>query len=953
MQNLDPTGEYSDQEVKDALSGASGTRDWAFRYELLDSSNTFKQDIDYVQSCTIDNNALADIKRTAKFHILDTGNINYLKDRIKPYARLNMPEKTEGYSDFVKSLKPDLWYKMDEPSQPAPTAYAGLVNIADGTTYSTFDTAYISERGKRQKAFISPTGDATNRSEFWMRIDVTEPKSLIIQSTHGYPAPNHKGELYFSRVLPTSMNDLELLRSASYDLYWGNSTGTITMANPRQGYYYYRWFGYEAKSSIMIQPSNGQRVFDSSDNSVPATVNGVNGSALFQGQGLTVENGYSIGADSTSGQISIQSDDKSLTVGSGKGVSVSFWITGITSSNSPYVSWGAYSANDPSTSRYSSHEFGGSIDNSYFSAWFSYQDADGNYAHYSSVDFDNSKLIDGTTHHVVVSMDQVNGLTAYVDGALVNIISPDSDRPDDMTIEWNSIDMALGSYSAPTAYLDDASFFFKSALDSNTIVKMYNLGTKGSVGRRGYVEWPQGVFLLSSPTRTMAEGNTVVREVDAYDQLLVLKEDSVDARFTVKVGSAYTDAVRSVLQSTVPKAPYPIGGGRWYASAATVTLLSETTVNMSTANPATNYVSYFPTSTDLVLSDMDISMKVDTANTTANAVIMLSGTVYTPGWTNKDKFGLQRFTYSDGSTYLCYREPGNTLWYALVPWDATNHAYWRITEVNGVIWYWTSSDGKGWIPLRTAVIPYPKSATFKPEIQIIENSYVAGDVVGRFNEVTFNARLQPAIDITSSDLVLPASMEWEPGTSKLEIINDLLSAINYTSAVFDENGAFVAKPYVAPSVRGSEFTYATDSSSVITGDVGQTVDTFNVPNKWILVVSEPERPALIGTYVNSDPMSPTSTVSRGRTIVDYRTEQTAADQVTLDAKAARLAFEASQVYEKISFKTGLMPFHSDSDTYNLIIDGLVVDNKYSETAWSMDLEAGSTMSHEVRRITNV
>lgn len=208
-------------------------------------------------------------------------------------------------------------------------------------------------------------------------------------------------------------------------------------------------------------------------------------------------------------------------------------------------------------------------------------------------------------------------------------------------------------------------------------------------------------------------------------------------------------------------------------------------------------------------------------------------------------------------------------------------------------------------------------------------------------------------NVTPSALVMPAAMEWDPGTTYLRVVNDLLAAINYESASFDEVGRFVAKPYVSPTVRASGYTYATDAVSVISGDVTQTIDLFSVPNKWVLVVSEADRPPLIGTYVNASPASPTSTVARGRTIVDYRTEQDAADQITLDAKAARLAVDASQVFESITFSTAVMPIHSGGDVYSIGISELVIDAKFSEQSWSYDLAPGALMKHEARRVVNV
>lgn len=207
--------------------------------------------------------------------------------------------------------------------------------------------------------------------------------------------------------------------------------------------------------------------------------------------------------------------------------------------------------------------------------------------------------------------------------------------------------------------------------------------------------------------------------------------------------------------------------------------------------------------------------------------------------------------------------------------------------------------------------------------------------------------------VTPSASTLPVDREWDPGTSKLTIINNLLSSVNYQSLSFDETGRAVVTPYVAPSARVSEYTYSDDDRGLIVPNVDQTFDLFSVPNRWVLVVSNPDQGAITGEYLNQDPTSPTSTVRRGRTITDFRTEQDAADSGTLDQIAARLAFEASQVYEHLRITTGLMPIHSGNDVYTIQYSDLAINAKYSEQSWSMDLRAGAPMSHTVRRVVNV
>lgn len=208
-------------------------------------------------------------------------------------------------------------------------------------------------------------------------------------------------------------------------------------------------------------------------------------------------------------------------------------------------------------------------------------------------------------------------------------------------------------------------------------------------------------------------------------------------------------------------------------------------------------------------------------------------------------------------------------------------------------------------------------------------------------------------NVTASASTLPTAKEWDPGTSKLKIINELLGAVNYESLSFDEDGIAIVRPYRTPSTRPAEYTYADDELSVMLPEVTQELDLFAIPNKWVLVVSDPERAALSSTYTNTNPASPTSTVRRGRTIVDFRTQQDAADQAALDAQVSRLAFEASQIYEAIEFETGLMPIHSGNDVYRIEFSLMAVASNYSEHTWSMQLTVGATMKHRARRVVTV
>jgi hypothetical protein len=245
------------------------------------------------------------------------------------------------------------------------------------------------------------------------------------------------------------------------------------------------------------------------------------------------------------------------------------------------------------------------------------------------------------------------------------------------------------------------------------------------------------------------------------------------------------------------------------------------------------------------------------------------------------------------------------------------------------------------------------------QLQILKDDKVTGRYLVA-SGTSYTAAIKSLMDtsgivnqnIAPSTKTMPVDREWEAGSSKLTIINELLSALNYDALFFDEDGIAVCRPYVTPDSRTSEYTYADDSRSVIFPDSEETLDWFSVPNQFVLVVSQVDRPVLKSVYTNSSSASPTSTVSRGRTIVEYMLVD-AADQATLDGLAQAAAFKASQVYQTITMQTALMPHHSHNDILTIVLSNMDINAKYEEIGWTMVLKAGARMSHTVRRVVTV
>lgn len=286
---------------------------------------------------------------------------------------------------------------------------------------------------------------------------------------------------------------------------------------------------------------------------------------------------------------------------------------------------------------------------------------------------------------------------------------------------------------------------------------------------------------------------------------------------------------------------------------------------------------------------------------------------------------------------------------------------------------WVSQNGGGWaeFPLGVFILATPErkdqaTGGIIREIEAYDLLYVLANY--KFDTrytaaegTNYIEAIQSVYDLvglkqqnlTPTDKVLPAPMDWKPGVSALTVVNDLHRSVNYKSATVDEMGFVLAQPYMSPTVRAHEYEYSDDDRSVIFPEIRQQIDYFKVPNKWIRVVSEADRPPLISVYVNNDPSSPTSYVNRGYYVTDFQDGLNAADQETLDAITQKDAAEALQVVEQTEFESAIMPMHGDSDLLKLTYSRLGISANYLESGWSFDLKAGARMRHEVRRVVSV
>jgi hypothetical protein len=423
-------------------------------------------------------------------------------------------------------------------------------------------------------------------------------------------------------------------------------------------------------------------------------------------------------------------------------------------------------------------------------------------------------------------------------------------------------------------------------------------------GDGDWVEWPLGLYVLSSPKRAIDVAGVVSRQVEAYDLAQLFTEDAFEYRYGVYAAETVTEDFEDEEYDSGIAFEVDGSDAEWSRTAAeshggTYSLVSGSITHDQTSEvwigvpPGTTSVTFwYKVSSEEGYDYLRIYLGTD-----EDPVFEASGEV---DWTQEE------LTFTAGQC------------------SNLRVAYEKDESI---------SDGSDCAWVDDLVFTTPE----KTYTEVIEE--LLGDSV--------------QTRIAYSDQVVEDTYEWEPGTTKYTVIGDLLQMVGYDELWFDEDGVAVVEPYVSPSERAPGYVYEDSEGSVLSSVAEQSLDLFKVPNKWVLFTSNPDQSSLVSTYTNTSPASPTSTVNRSRTISKVVQAQSAADQASLDVMTAQVAFDDSQVYEVLEIATGFMPIHSCNDVLDVRFAGLAVRGRYCEMAWEMVLEPGAAMRHTVQRMVSV
>lgn len=194
---------------------------------------------------------------------------------------------------------------------------------------------------------------------------------------------------------------------------------------------------------------------------------------------------------------------------------------------------------------------------------------------------------------------------------------------------------------------------------------------------------------------------------------------------------------------------------------------------------------------------------------------------------------------------------------------------------------------------------------------------------------------------------------YDGGTNFMDAINDLLKRVTYVPLFVDSNGYFTSFKYFKPTQKSPDFEFYDDEYSIIFDGVEEELDMFRVPNKFVLVHSNPSKNDVWRSVIkNTDPDSPTSIPRVGRIIVDYEEVSEVQSQQELQNMNEKRSFEKSQVYGRLMFSSALVPNFEVLDTISFGNTDLNISDKFLVVKYDMDLKVGGQMKFEVRKVVD-
>lgn len=208
--------------------------------------------------------------------------------------------------------------------------------------------------------------------------------------------------------------------------------------------------------------------------------------------------------------------------------------------------------------------------------------------------------------------------------------------------------------------------------------------------------------------------------------------------------------------------------------------------------------------------------------------------------------------------------------------------------------------------------------------------------------------------VTPSAATLAGAMVWDAGTSKLRIINDILSSINYFALYANLDGQMVGAPYILPAKRPVSYEFIDGPNSIYQPDFVRDADIWSIPNRVTAVgVGDGTTAALTSTIDNTDPLSPYSIANRGRVIGRTETGIEAADQAALNAYARRRLVELTSPTAGVEISHAPVPGLQVNQAARFRRSPAGIDALHVVTKTSITLSGNALATSTLREVVNL
>lgn len=200
--------------------------------------------------------------------------------------------------------------------------------------------------------------------------------------------------------------------------------------------------------------------------------------------------------------------------------------------------------------------------------------------------------------------------------------------------------------------------------------------------------------------------------------------------------------------------------------------------------------------------------------------------------------------------------------------------------------------------------------------------------------------------VDSNATFLTARDDWDIGTSKIKIVNQLLQEIGYSEITTDAYGTVILAPYEEPTPENIKQQYDDTTASVLLPEISSTNNAYEIPNIFIGIVSNPDIDEPITyQYINDNPANPTSTIYTGSNKVMVLEVDNIASQEDLETYVRKIAYENMQGEETVEIQTAISQ-HGVRDIIALSTTNIL--GIFSEISWQIDSES-FVMNHTLKR----